>query len=570
MSLLSLSLLLLLLPLALTSPTPLLARATQVVATATGYCFKPAPWTQILSFFLTNYIARVATFKKTSGYEGFRDYTETAMSLFVPFVGISQAAATIARGSRFLGHDDVERALLAEALCVIVREGGWGPEHGEVIRGCRLTAGDDDLREKLRRRARRRRRHGRRSHSRDAPSRKPSRSRSRGERGKHRKQEFLGQPQLLPPHGYNDGDGDNGDSDSEDSYSPTTATLIVSLPDIETISSPKKYKIQGFYSLPPTYALALLQPGSQLQPLSQSSARKKDVVISNSYGVVKAFTGAVQIVSSLYTLYSANTDQVEVYGYAALGFTVLPYTIMSVLNTLANLVEASYDCLFLVRSDVMAEAEKREKGEFIGEVAELVPDSRDLEIATGAEFMDMLFTRAPTGVWHAEEVDDHDRVVVGGRRCRVHIPHDLGLYRPEDDPRAKIHIQSLGRTYRFSEASQARAAKFRKRAVLTIMVFSLITPYVVVGGLSRFKQAGSSVQERVFVAGWLVVGQVIGALNLVGDGVIGRERRKNKYWWTTLEWGIKRIVMVLGFAMAIGGFVVVGRQLRGFGFCVNV
>jgi len=160
--------------------------------------------------------------------------------------------------------------------------------------------------------------------------------------------------------------------------------------------------------------------------------------------------------------------------------------------------------------------------------------------------------------------------VVGGRRWRVHIPHDLGLYKPEDDPRAKIQVQPLEQAYVFSKANHKRASKFRKRAVLTIMAFSLITPYVVVGGLSRFKRAESSMQDRVFVTGWLVVGQVIGALNLVGEGVIGRARRKRKYWWPTVEWGIWGIVMILGFAMAIGGFIVVGRQLRGFGFCVNV
>lgn len=103
-------------------------------------CIRPAPWTQIFSFFLTNYIARIATFKKTSGYEGSRDYLRTAVSLFVPFFGISQAASTIARGSRFLGKDELGRALHAGTLCVVQRKQSWRPKNGDVVRGCMVEA----------------------------------------------------------------------------------------------------------------------------------------------------------------------------------------------------------------------------------------------------------------------------------------------------------------------------------------------------------------------------------------------------------------------------------------------
>lgn len=143
-------------------------------------CVRPAPWNQILSFFITNYVARIATFKKRSGYEGFRDYGLTLASLFVPFVGISEAAATISRGSRWLGTDDVERALLAKALCVIVREPGWRPEDGEIIRGCIIGRGDD-----ARRRAEQRRRK-RRKRKEEGKKRRKRRSRSRSTKGEKR------------------------------------------------------------------------------------------------------------------------------------------------------------------------------------------------------------------------------------------------------------------------------------------------------------------------------------------------------------------------------------------------
>lgn len=121
------------LPLSLLTP-----RADQGFVTVSRemVCLTPAPWTQILSFFLTNYIARIATFKKTSGYAGSRDHLRTVVSLFVPFYGISQAAETIARGARFLGKDELGGALYAGALCVVHRLETWRPRNGDVICGC--------------------------------------------------------------------------------------------------------------------------------------------------------------------------------------------------------------------------------------------------------------------------------------------------------------------------------------------------------------------------------------------------------------------------------------------------
>lgn len=117
-------------------------------------CLHPAPWTQILSFFLTNYIARIATFKKTSGYKGSRDYLRTAVSLFVPFYGISQAAETIARGARFLGRDELGGALHAGALCVLQRNETWRPTSGDIIRGCTVEPPGRRSRKKKKKRRR--------------------------------------------------------------------------------------------------------------------------------------------------------------------------------------------------------------------------------------------------------------------------------------------------------------------------------------------------------------------------------------------------------------------------------
>jgi hypothetical protein len=326
--------------------------------------------------------------------------------------------------------------------------------------------------------------------------------------------------------------------------------------------------VTGHFSLPPSYTLAKLPPGTELMPLAVSRATKPDIVVSNSYNATKAFTGIIQIISSLYAIYAAYGDQVTRYGYAAFGFTVVPYTVMSILNTIANLIEASYDCLFLVRSDVMLEAEHREGGEFVGEVAELVPASKDIEMAAaGVEFVNLMFHRGKRGGWKAIEVDDDGHPTPGRKSWRVFIPPLDGSYDVKTDPRAKILVQPVGQSYVFSKASHRRSKKFRQRATALIMILSLVVPYAVIGGISKFKPGRSDPRQRVFMAGWLVIGQVIGALNLVGQTT--KARRKLK-WWAWLEYGVLAFVVVCGFAFAVGGFIEAGRMLRDFGYCIRL
>jgi hypothetical protein len=64
------------------------------------------------------------------------------------------------------------------------------------------------------------------------------------------------------------------------------------------------------------------------------------------------------------TIYQARGDQVQRYGYAAFGLTVVPYAFMSVVNGAANFITPQYATMSLVRTPAMSEAEQRGKGFF--------------------------------------------------------------------------------------------------------------------------------------------------------------------------------------------------------------
>lgn len=485
--------------------------------TESGLCVVPAPWTQILSFFVTNYIARIATFKKTSGYEGSRDYFRTIVSLFVPFFGISQAASTIARGSRFLGKDEIGKALHAGTLCIVQRQQTWKPKNGDVIRGCTF----------------------------EEPS-KRSRKKNRSSGSHHREE----------------------------------AVLCIETPNMKQIVNPTKWKIQGQYNLPNGYGFAKLPPGTSLGAINPTTDRST-IVIASSYGTAKSFLGALQILFSIYTLYGAYGAQVASYGYAAFGFSVIPYTIMSFLNAIANIIEADYDTLFMIESEVMVEAFGRTKEEFVGAVGALIPD------LDRRDWTDIKFKRHKERGMYAYELDANDEET--GRKWKVVEAEPLGAEfalaaqrfdQPVGNPQhalpmiqqkepvstshcTKIIIPGAGQ-YQRKKKEVKKSNRFYHQSVTIIVISALILPYIILGALSRFRPEGSTMRQRTFMMGWLVSGQVLGVLDLA------ETKGGRKKWWRLMELLTETIIVIIGFAFSIGGFIEAGRMMRNFGFCLRL
>ncbi|KAH8891253.1 hypothetical protein GQ53DRAFT_823884 [Thozetella sp. PMI_491] len=161
-------------------------------------------------------------------------------------------------------------------------------------------------------------------------------------------------------------------NDIEETNSRPRYTLEIPMPD--------RY-VQGICICPEGYELAILKaivplrlvaansetPGrSQIPPAS-------DFRLPNTYNIPKTLISLIQAFWAISTLYTARGEQIQKYGYAAFGFTVVPYAVMSVVNLLANLFVPEYPCLYLVSSPDMEEA-IRHGGVFQPVVAELVVD----------------------------------------------------------------------------------------------------------------------------------------------------------------------------------------------------
>jgi hypothetical protein len=106
--------------------------------------------------------------------------------------------------------------------------------------------------------------------------------------------------------------------------------------------------------------------------------RLKKLILSSSYSIPQVIVAIVQMIYASYTLYNTRGDQLNRYGYAAFGFTVIPYVIMSFMNLLGNLLTPDYPTLYLVSSPELEEARSREDARIDGVVGKVSDGSWDV------------------------------------------------------------------------------------------------------------------------------------------------------------------------------------------------
>lgn len=147
--------------------------------------------------------------------------------------------------------------------------------------------------------------------------------------------------------------------------SPLHATLSVRSPlnmaDISSVT----HSIHGEIRLPKQgYKFQVLPPKIDVCPHFDTK-----VELANSHNAMKSLIAVGQLLYACVTLYQTRGTQIENYGYAAYGLTVIPYAVMSLVNLIGNFLTPSYNSLYMVHSEVMAEAESIFRGgKFVGSV----------------------------------------------------------------------------------------------------------------------------------------------------------------------------------------------------------
>jgi hypothetical protein len=299
--------------------------------------------------------------------------------------------------------------------------------------------------------------------------------------------------------------------------------------------TPGDVRIHGQCSLPQGYYLIRLP-----ENILVSTEGHDPLDIACVYPRTKVILSLTQLGFACATLYRAQGSQLQRYGYAAFSLTVMPYAIMSFINLIGNLVTPSYSTVFMVRSEVMDEAEAR-GGIFYGTIGSVPTHSDD---DNGEE----------SGGIHA--------VSFGGSNCSFDIACCKGLENRSSEcddqcPAMKIVVPSLGRYVK-----RLRSSSERKMTVFAyiLVVVGLFLPYVVVAALTGFDPRNSTYYQRLWTMSWLVVGQVAGivaAFAMKGIHDCGG-----------------RVILLFPSAIlvipAIGGLVTVTKMIKEFGQCLQL
>jgi len=113
--------------------------------------------------------------------------------------------------------------------------------------------------------------------------------------------------------------------------------------------------------------------------LADGIIERETIHIAKSQSYLKMATSVVQLVLSSITLYRSRGSQLDRYGYAAFGLSVLPYTFMSLVNFIYVGVVGEYPALTMLQTETLQEANRRVGGKISGEIGTLkvFDDARD-------------------------------------------------------------------------------------------------------------------------------------------------------------------------------------------------
>lgn len=394
----------------------------------------PSKWTDVAKFLLANYIAHAATLKSLPGESTSSVLRNIVCSLLFPVSGVIRGVKAICQCATF-AKTPLEAAAKANALCMVVRTSEWKPEHGDIVKivNVREPQKKPWWREDGR------------SDSRAERVEAGVRLRlAKANRLLNRLFSFLTRIWQT----IEDGDVSDVPAYIVQSRAVAMGHPIRDLAFQPSSSGwdPRGRIVHGVCQLPSGYALYTVPPGShvveldtdqesgegqpgKIQPDGKDTTDNKDKGDNRDQGDGKAMAtslrsrsktqisskwasrqrslndshssttqlssvnnfakGLIAIFQTFYasfTLYHARGDQVQHYGYAAFGLTVVPYIVMSIINLASTVLTPDYSVMYLVASEAMEEAKRREDAKFEGVVGRILTTTTSTEISKTVRF----------------------------------------------------------------------------------------------------------------------------------------------------------------------------------------
>ncbi|ORY10866.1 hypothetical protein BCR34DRAFT_566129 [Clohesyomyces aquaticus] len=521
----------------------------------------PGRWTSVVVFCLANYLAHCATVKPYPGETIAETITAMVFAFFLPSSGIMRAMDSIIRRPNFRKMNELEKAAMAGALCMVVRDYYWTPGNEELL--------ESDIyvkREVL---------HTKKVQSIENDTIQTDRQ--------------IIDPQSIP---FIDQPRSESINAAEEIYdfdirSPPCMKEKITTCQPNAPISERGCKIHGFHQLPVGYSLSYIpsdavvlecperQPGQR--PLGYTLGPRQSGV-SSSYSFTKAAIAILQTLYASITLYRARGDQLKSYGYAAFGLTVVPYILMSILNLIAQISSPDYPTLYLIHTEIMDEAIRR-GGHFEGVIGYLksgnplpqIQNRRTGPWKATKHTEDTEATLFPTSSWilrNAQPMGDeqHQEFLIRTRYFGGSRSAKVGWISVPSCEYFATRIERSSSRQPLEWGARRSRWSFRLH-FLAPVIFGCIS-ITIVGIISRFHKGNSSTSlQRGFTMAWLVVGMVFGALSIP----ISKRLREHEYGISDLTKKWLTLLLYGGFLVpAIGGLVVVCRMIIEYGTCTRI
>lgn len=568
-------------------------------------CSPATPWSLFI-FFASNYFAHCATVKMYPGSSALGTIVATALALFFPTSGITRAVHSISRNSWFREKNPLEKAAMAGALLMVVRNSSWKPEEGDCIRSVDLGSGESGLFPPQGM----------------VPTHLPPASPS------------LPVYDTIEPATINTSAEKNNAYPPEKCVKQTTKPLQPpSLQDPPTfhvsvkgfskddLSAPisslfhteqGQPALHGYYELPAGYSWEIVPAEAKISKTTTSESVPAATcgrtfppspTICSNYNWVHALVGLFQAGSAGLTLYRSRGRQIEHYGYAAFGLTVIPYLIMSMINLISQMATAEYPLYYMVSSSEMEEAcGSRRGGVFVGVVGAVVAsdvDELDGKTGEGEALYKAKFTgcedtaRVELTRWYKD--NSIPPVTIKGRWTLEEVEGAVGLSFPKYET-VKLHQPSFSSAPSPHTPPAPRSSRlrnflpqpsnfftialseiFQNDGFLKWSMLYFVLPILlgclsllIVGALTHFENGESSKTQRAWIMSWLIVGIACGWwADLTSWLLIPQKERDgsiNKCSYVCML--LIGVVLLSAFCVpAIGGFVVVAEMLKEYGIC---
>ncbi|KAL3302029.1 nacht domain-containing protein [Colletotrichum asianum] len=285
-------------------------------------------WTDVVVFYLGNYIAHAATITTRPGQSTLITVVTMIGAVLLPGTGIWNGMKAILSLARF-APTDLQTAARAGALYAVVKDNNNQPCQASV------SDGTEGIQMAV------------------MPATMATRS---------TQQEQNIEKQLLEDSSV------HGDSKE---LAPLITNLLSSnihglceLPEgYHLMQVPRKATFAGEDDLPvdhrPWYHYRRL--ANTIFPWTQPQHTRSTVALSCSYNLVRVLASIIQLIFAVSTLYRTRGDQIERYGYAAFGLTVIPYAWMSLVNLVGNAICPQYDKIYVVSSRALRDLQLASK-----------------------------------------------------------------------------------------------------------------------------------------------------------------------------------------------------------------